>query len=108
MVLALLRAPLHTFLVHHTLGCALRELRVEGWLTLKGLAKSLFMVAVPLLSPAHKVWSPGTWFSSPMLSGNLGGDVLPGGSVTPSLGPLTLLPQHTMPSTQQASFSVDP
>lgn len=34
-------------------------------------------MAAPLLTPAHKVWTPDTWFSSPLLNGNLSGDVLP-------------------------------
>lgn len=34
----------------------------------------------------------------PTFNGNLGGDVLPGGSVTPPLGSLTLSPHHTMAS----------
>lgn len=85
MVLALLRALLHTFRVHHTLGCALRELRVEGWLTPKELAKSLCVVAAPLLAPAH------------MLSGNLGGDVLPGWVVMCSQVDLSLRPLAPSP-----------
>lgn len=43
--------------------------RMGGGLTPKELVKSLCVVAAPLLTPAHKAWTPGTWFSSPLSMG---------------------------------------